>query len=104
MASPNNLSSDLYAGEFTHSLDGKKRVTIPSAWRRSETDDYFLLPSVSQNCLMAMPPDVYKQTGDEAKAALSPADYRNFAMFFYSKAQIISTDKQGRLLLPEEFC
>ena len=104
MASTNNLASEIFTGEFRHSLDGKKRVTIPSSWRRNETDDYFIIPNPSESCLTVMPPEVYKRIGEEAKSTCSPKDYRLFARQFYSNSQQVSTDKQGRLLLPEAYC
>ena len=101
----NNPSFHGFAGEFRHSLDGKKRVTIPSAWRQHETDDFFVIPNPLQTCLTAMPPEVFKRIGEEAKAsARSQEEYRLFASRFYSNAQFVSTDKQGRLLLPEVYC
>jgi MraZ protein len=33
-----------------------------------------------------------------------PADRRKFIRRFYSLAQIVSVDKQGRVLLPEDHC
>jgi MraZ protein len=105
MASTVNPSSYMFTGEFRHSLDGKKRVTIPSGWRCNETDVFFIIPNPFNACLTVMPPEVFKQIGEEAKIkASSPEAYRIFARQFYPNSQQVSTDKQGRLLLPEAYC
>lgn len=104
MASTNNASIPIFAGEFRHSLDGKKRVTIPSAWRCNETDDFVIIPNPSEACLTVMPPEVFERFGQEAKATRTPQEYRLFLRLFYSNSHRVSTDKQGRLLLPESYC
>jgi len=107
MASTIHPSSRVFAGEFRHSLDGKKRVTIPSAWRCNESeagDEFVLVPNPSESCLIVMPPEVFERFGEEAKATRSPQEYRLFLRLFYSNSLRVSTDKQGRLLLPENYC
>jgi MraZ protein len=99
-----NPASHRFAGEFRHSLDGKNRVTIPSQWRQGETDTFYLLPSPSPKLsVTVMPEEGYARFSEEAKSQLSPDKYRVFLSFLYSKVQIISTDKAGRLLIPETF-
>ena len=105
MLNSNFSSSFAFVGEFHHSLDGKKRVTIPSVWRQGETDRYYLIPSLSKPSLSVMPPEVFRQIGEEAKSSsASPALYREFVSNLFAMAKFVETDKQGRLLLPEEFC
>ena len=104
MASTNHPSTRVFSGEFRHSLDGKKRVTIPSAWRCNETDEFVIVPNPSESCLAVMPPEAFERMGEEAKATRSPQEYRLFVRLFYSNSYRVSTDKQGRLLLPENYC
>ena len=102
MASTNNPL--IYSGEFRHSLDGKKRVTIPSVWRRNETDEFVIIPNPTESCLTVMSPEVFDRFGEEAKSTRSPQDYRLFVRLFYYSSHRVSTDRQGRLLLPEACC
>lgn len=55
---------------------------------------------------MVMPPREFDRVKSdvEANAAISPADRRKFIRRFYALAQLVTVDKQGRVLLPEEPC
>lgn len=96
----------IFAGEFRHAMDGKNRVTIPSRWRRGEVDEFFAIPDLDGGFLMLMPPEVIRQVAEkvELDARLSPAERRKFIRQFYSRAQHLMSDKQGRIVVPEEFC
>ena len=96
----------IYAGVFRHSMDGKNRVTIPSRWRRSEEDVFFCVPDQNGGFLRIIPPEEMnaisaKVMGDQK---LSPQDKRIWRRGFYSRAQHLSADRQGRILLPEDQC
>ena len=97
----------VYAGEFRHAVDAKHRVTIPSRWRtQGEGEEFFAVPDPAGNFLMILPPREFDRvkTDVEANPAIAPADRRKFIRRFYALAQIVSVDKQGRVLLPEEHC
>jgi MraZ protein len=96
----------VYAGEFRHAVDAKHRVTIPSRWRGSEGEEFFAVPDPAGSFLMILPPAEFDRvkTDVEANAAIAPADRRKFIRRFYALAQLVSVDKQGRILLPEESC
>jgi MraZ protein len=99
--------SVVYAGEFRHAVDSKHRVTIPSRWRGAGGgEEYFAVPDPAGNFLMVMPPAEFERVkGDvEGNASITPADRRKFIRRFYALAQIVTVDKQGRVLLPEEHC
>lgn len=94
----------IFAGEFRHALDGKNRVTIPARWRGGDSDEFFLIPNPTKDCLTAMPPAVFQSIGEEAKERIEPGMRQDFIRFFYAKALHTVTDKQGRLLITEEHC
>jgi len=96
----------VYAGEFRHTVDPKHRVTIPSRWRGEAGDEFFAVPDPAGNFLMILPPVEFDRvkTDVEANPAIAPADRRKFIRRFYALAQLVSVDKQGRVLLPEECC
>lgn len=109
---PSNMNqsspaSPVYAGEFRHAVDAKNRVTVPSRWRSGgDKEEFFAIPDAAGNFLMLMPPEEFDRVKSnvEANTAISPADRRQFIRRFYSLAQIVAVDKQGRVLLPEEPC
>jgi MraZ protein len=97
----------VYAGEFRHAVDNKHRVTIPSRWRSGDAgEEFFAVPDGTGSFLMVMPPLEFERVKGsvEADPAILPADRRKFIRRFYSLAQIVSVDKQGRVLLPEDHC
>lgn len=100
-------ASTVYAGEFRHAIDAKHRVTVPSRWRSGDDkEEFFAVPDPAGNFLMILPPREFDRvkTDVEANPAISPADRRKFIRRFYSLAQIVAVDKQGRILLPEDYC
>jgi len=97
----------VYAGEFRHAVDAKHRVTVPSRWRTGDDkEEFFAVPDPAGNFLMILPPREFDRVKSdlEANPAIAPADRRKFIRRFYALAQLVSVDKQGRILLPEEYC
>jgi transcriptional regulator MraZ len=96
----------IFAGEFRHAMDTKNRVTIPARWRRGEVDEFFAIPDLENGFLMMMPPEVMQEVAGrvDADSRLSAQEKRRFIRQFYSRAQHLTTDRQGRLVLPEEYC
>jgi MraZ protein len=105
MQLPSNSAAPFF-GESKHVLDGKNRVTIPSKWRHTEADEFYLVPDSNNTCLRAMPPEEFNSIGDKAAQLpnMTPKEHRTFLRHFYSRSQHVVADKQGRLLLPEEYC
>jgi len=95
-----------FAGEFRHAIDEKNRITIPSDWRRTEPQDFIILPEPSHQYLLVMSPEEFARTTArvEAEVTLSARDRRTFLRQFHSSAKHGASDRQGRLVLPEEFC
>ncbi|MBV8416825.1 MAG: hypothetical protein JO251_16595 [Verrucomicrobia bacterium] len=105
MESP-QIEQPIFAGEFRHSMDAKNRVTIPSRWRRGEIDEFFAIPNLEGGFLMVMPPGEFKRLAEKVEhdETLAPAERRRFIRQFSSKAQNVNSDKQGRIVLPDEQC
>jgi len=101
-----NTSQPIFAGEFRHAIDAKNRVTIPARWRSGEVDEFFAVPNQENGSLMVMPVAVTHEVAARAKSdpRFTPQDVQRFIRQFYSRAQNLTTDKQGRIVLPEEHC
>jgi len=96
----------IFSGEFCHALDGKNRVTIPSRWRRTEADEFFVMPDRTGAFVRVMTPEGFRAAAERAAAnpAVTPKDQAIFLRHFYSRSQHVVLDKQGRILVPEEYC
>jgi len=102
MSTPSTKTA-IFSGMFQHALDAKKRVTIPARWRSDGIEEIFIVRNPKRACLTALPPDVFQQIGDDAKArAGTAAEHRAFMTQFYSHAASCVIDKHGRLLLPDK--
>jgi transcriptional regulator MraZ len=106
MDSPSS-SSNFYAGEFRHQIDDKHRVTIPSRWRRNgAVDEFIMVPEPNGQFLLVMPPNEFERIGAAAEKipGVSPRDLRVYLRQLHAQAQHGASDKQGRLLLPDDLC
>ncbi|MEY2519579.1 MAG: transcriptional regulator MraZ [Verrucomicrobiota bacterium] len=95
-----------FAGEFRHSIDEKNRITIPSWWRGDKAEEFIILPEPQGQFLLVMSPKEFARMSAQAEAntTLSARDRRVFSRQVHSRAEHGSSDKQGRLVLPEAHC
>jgi MraZ protein len=107
MANPNQ-PTPIFSGESRHALDEKLRVTVPSRWRRSPDsgDEFFVTVDRSGNFLRAMPPETFAGMVQKLtnKPGISEAEISKFERMFYARSRHLTSDKQGRLLLPADYC
>ena len=103
MESPQN-PVPIFAGEFRHALDAKNRVTIPARWRRGDIDEFFAIPNIESGFLMVMPPAEFRRVAEKVQQdpSLPSSERRKFLRQFSSRAQHLVSDKQGRMVLPDE--
>jgi MraZ protein len=88
-------------GEFQHALDNKNRIIVPSRIRE-DLGDVFILTKGLDGCLYGYPMNEWKILEDKLKKLpLTNKDARAFVRFFFSGANEICVDKQGRALLPQ---
>ena len=101
-----NSNQHAYAGTFRHAMDGKHRVTIPARWRHGgDEEQFYLMPSPDGTFLYALPPSEFQKVYETINSdpRIPAQDRRRFARHFFSQAQHCVVDRQGRLLLPDEF-
>lgn len=105
MDSP-QIEQPLFTGEFRHAMDAKNRVTIPSRWRKGDIEEFFAIPNPDGGFLMVMPPLEFRRLAEkvERDESLEPGERRKFIRQFSSRAQHVTGDKQGRIVLPDEQC
>ena len=88
-------------GEYTHTLDPKKRLSLPSKWRR-ELGKKVVLTRGLDNCLFIYPLKEWQQiTKKVGQLPLGQADTRGFNRFFLSGAIETEVDAVGRILVPD---
>ena len=92
-----------FVGEFTHALDSKGRVTIPSKWRISGGENtYLALPNPGGYITVYPPKMVGRLEEKVAEASFSDVRTQALLMELFSKAHSFGCDKQGRINLNDK--
>ena len=88
-------------GEYKHTLDPKRRLSLPSKWRR-ELGKKLVITRGLDNCLFVYPNAEWKKITDKvSELPLGQADTRGFNRFFVSGAVEAEVDSVGRILVPD---
>lgn len=91
----------MFIGEYKHSLDSKNRIILPSKFRES-LGDKFVLTKGLDGCLYLYAMEEWHILEEKLKTLpLTSKDARAFVRFFFSGANEINIDKQGRALIPQ---
>ena len=91
----------MFIGEYTHALDNKNRIIIPAKFREG-LGEKFVLTKGLDGCLYAYPMSEWMILEEKLKKLpLTSKDARAFVRFFFSGANEIEVDKQGRGLIPQ---
>ena len=95
----------VFVGNFTHSLDPKKRLTIPSQWRAQvdSPKSLYVLPDVKDQCLGVFPAaEMAIRTEKMRRHSIGDSKARQFARVLASQSDLVSWDSQGRIRVKDE--
>ena len=88
-------------GEYKHTLDPKKRLSLPSKWRK-ELGSKLVVTRGLDNCLFVYPLKEWEKITEKiGQLPLGQADTRSFNRFFLSGAVEVEVDSVGRILVPD---
>lgn len=88
-------------GEYKHTLDSKKRLSMPSKWRK-ELGKTLIVTRGLDNCLFVYPQKEWQKITEKiGQLPLGQADTRGFNRFFLSGAVEVEVDSVGRILVPD---
>lgn len=93
-----------FTGEFRHKIEGKGRLTVPSAWRFAEEVELFMIKRSAQKCIGVMPRAELDRQKAVASAEMTASDRAKFLDGFGRKLRQVTLDKAGRITIPEELC
>ncbi len=87
-------------------MDAKNRLTVPAKWLLSSGENEFQsIPSPKNEFLILMPPEEFASIEKRIETTdRTPMEKRKAIRQFYGLAQSVCTDKQGRVLLPDDQC
>ena len=95
----------VFVNTYTHSLDSKKRLTIPSDWRElvGVPRGLFVLPGVNDKCLCVYPArEMTRRLEKLRNLSIADEKGRQFARTLASRADLVPWDSQGRIRVKDE--
>ena len=91
----------MFIGEYTHTLDPKKRLSIPMKFRK-ELGKKMVMTHGLNKCLAIYPMAEWKETAEKlAKLSMGRTDTRGFSRFMLAGAVEVEVDQAGRILVPD---
>lgn len=91
----------MFIGEFTHTLDEKKRLSLPSRFRK-ELGKKVIVTYGFDNCLfMFTVAEWNKKANAFGDLSMGNPDSRAFNRFMFGGAVEIEVDTAGRILIPD---
>ncbi len=91
----------MFIGEYEHTLDEKKRVTLPRQFKVGLGKKMVVTRGLD-NCLFVYPEKAWQKiAGKLQDLSFAQADTRGFNRFLLSGAVEVESDAAGRILIPD---
>lgn len=91
----------MFLGEYTYSIDDKKRLAIPAKFRQTLGKKAIITRGLD-NCLFLYPSREWEKLAKKlSQLPLSQADARGFARIMLAGAMEVNLDRLGRILVPD---
>ena len=96
------LAITYFVGEFTHSLDTKGRLTIPSKWRIPGGDNTYLALPNQDGYITVYPPKMVARLEENMGDAKLEASVAGLCRWNFFPADSFGCDKQRRINLSQD--
>lgn len=97
----NQRMSNMFIGEYNHSVDEKGRMAVPAKFRTKLKQGAVVTKGLD-NCLVIYPRAEWEQLAEKLSSLpISQANTRAFSRLMLAGAMDIELDKQGRMVIPE---
>lgn len=91
----------MFIGEYNHTIDAKKRISIPTKIRK-ELGDVAILTRGLDQCLFIYPEKEWEGIAEKlSKLPVGQADTRNFVRLMLAGAAEVEIDSLGRIIIPD---
>lgn len=88
-------------GEYTHTIDDKNRLSLPSKFRKEMGKQVVLTPGLD-NCIFVFSHSEWKKISQKlSESSMLSADSRSFNRFLLGGAVETEVDSIGRILIPD---
>jgi MraZ protein len=95
----------VFVSSFKHSLDPKKRLTIPAEWREQVGDpsSLYVLPDVHHKCLCVFTAsEMMHRIQSMREHGVADKKARFFARVLASQSDLVTWDSQGRIRIKDD--
>lgn len=89
----------MFLGEFTHKLDSKNRIMIPSEFREDLSNNFYITKGPEKSLVIYTEEEFIKQSERLDMLEVQNKKNRAIKRLFFSSTVKASLDKQGRVLL-----
>lgn len=97
----NPPKTQMLIGEYLHTLDAKKRLSLPAKFRK-EVGKKVVVTRGLDSCLFMFPLSSWKEIAGKLQTLpVGQADTRGIARFILAGATETDIDQAGRILIPE---
>jgi len=92
----------LFIGEYSHNIDAKGRMIVPSKFRKDELGEIFYVTKGTEKCLFVYSRDEWAKFEEKLSSLPITTNPQAgaFARFFLSGAVECEVDKLGRINIP----
>src|SRR3989344_5071706 len=91
----------MFIGEYSHTIDAKKRISIPTKIRK-ELGDVAILTRGLDQCIFVYPEKEWEWIAEKlSKLPMGQADTRNFVRLMLAGAAEVGIDSLGRIIIPD---
>ena len=91
----------MFIGEYSHAIDVKNRLAVPSKFR-SELGDRLIVTRGLDTCLFVYPVRVWEDLAKKLSSfPIGDPSARSFVRLMLAGAADVTVDKQGRALIPD---
>jgi MraZ protein len=91
----------MFIGEYSHSIDPKKRLAVPSKFR-SELKNKVVVTRGLDKCLFIYPVKVWTELANKlGTMPVGESNTRSFVRLMLAGAVDVEVDGQGRILVPD---
>ncbi|MDA0577885.1 MAG: division/cell wall cluster transcriptional repressor MraZ [Verrucomicrobia bacterium] len=95
----------MFVGNFTHNLDPKRRLTIPSVWRAQigKPEAVYVSPDFHQKCLTVYPTsELVRKLEALRRCSMGDAAARQQARALGGNSELLAWDVQGRIRIKDD--
>lgn len=93
----------MFIGEYTHNIDAKGRMIMPSKFRKGDLGEVFYVTKGTEKCLFVYSRDEWEKFEEKLSSLpiTTNASAGAFVRFFLSGAAECEVDKLGRINIPQ---